>query len=306
MKKIVIISLAVLAAVPFTGLIYSPVLQPAFSWIGSQSKDRVQPLKAEGHQSLELPVKTGSESYQSPAKSALLIDFDSARIMYAHNPDAKLPIASISKLATAVVILQKHGLAETVTIGSLPSYHPEAVKLNLRPGQQFSVEALLKAALIPSANDAADALAIYDSGSVGEFTKAMNELAAQWGIGDVNFTTANGLNEVNNYASARSLAKLAKVALGNKTLATIVSQASAQISDSAGQSYTLISTNRLLGNGQVVGLKTGYTPEAGQSFLGLADIKGQRVISVVLNSPDRFGETQSLYTWAELNWEWMK
>lgn len=253
---------------------------------------------------IAIPVKTGDQTLNLGASSVYAVDIDSGSLLYEHNSDVERPIASITKLVTAMVILQSHSLDETVTVGSLTPLPPEDAQLGLAAGQQFKLGDLLKAALVPSDNDAAEALAIYDSGSVAAFSVKMNSLASLWGIKHAHFVSANGLTDTDNYASARSLAQLARIALTNASFAAIVSTSSAQISDASGKSYQLASTDSLLADGRFHGIKTGYTVAAGQSFVALADVRGHRVITVVLNSPDRFGETASLVSWIERNFSW--
>jgi serine-type D-Ala-D-Ala carboxypeptidase (penicillin-binding protein 5/6) len=248
------------------------------------------------------PAQTAPPNLQASASYA--VDLESAAVLFNRHADKPLPIASITKLVTAMVILESHDLNEDVTIPPLPPYRAEDAKLGLVPGQRFKLQDLLQAALIPSANDAADALAIYDSGSLDAFANKMNNLTAKWGIGTAHFTTASGLVETNNYASAEALARLAKIALHHPDFKRWAATPSTRITTLDGQAFDLFSTNRLLQDQRFTGIKTGYTPAAGQSLLTLVTIKGRPVITVVLNSPDRFGETTALADWIEANYEW--
>jgi serine-type D-Ala-D-Ala carboxypeptidase (penicillin-binding protein 5/6) len=256
------------------------------------------------YQAVMVPYRSSNEPYATQAISAYALDIDTGTPLYSHASDKPLPVASITKLVTVMVVLSGHKADEVVTIPDLPAYRPEDAKLGIVAGQRYLLKDLVQAALIPSANDAADALAIYDSGSITAFTNKMNRTVKQWGIEHTNFTSANGLHEDNNYASAEALAKLAKIALHNQTFASYTSTAHTSITSLSGQPYQLTSTNRLLADPRFKGIKTGYTPTAGQSVMALADIKGHRVITVVLNSPDRFGETTALANWLERNWSW--
>jgi D-alanyl-D-alanine carboxypeptidase (penicillin-binding protein 5/6) len=176
--------------------------------------------------------------------------------------------------------------------------------LGLIPGQKFKLGELIEAALIPSANDAADALALFDAGTIDGFNGKMNDLITDWGISDSRFTSASGLNETGQAVSALSLAKLAKLAITNQTIAQTVSQSLGIVTDLSGTSYRVTSTNRLLSDPRVKGIKTGFTPAAGQSLVVLAMIRGRPVITVMLNSPDRFGETLNLIDWVERTYQW--
>lgn len=253
---------------------------------------------------VKLPVKTTGEVLQIGATNSLALDMDSNSILFAKNASERRPIASITKLVTAMVILRDHQLDEVMTVPTLPTYQPEDETLGLKPGQQFKISDLLKATLIASANDAADALALADSGTTQAFSAKMNDLIAEWGITDAHFTNPSGLVDTDNYASAEALAKIGKIALANSSLASMVQTRNSQIVDLAGDQFNLTSTNLLLSDPRFSGLKTGYTEAAGQSVVALVNIHGHRVITVVLNSPDRFGETQTLVNYLERVYQW--
>jgi D-alanyl-D-alanine carboxypeptidase len=224
--------------------------------------------------------------------------------LYEINPLQPLPIASITKLMTVLVILKSHQLTESVTIPALPAYKPEDAKMGLTSGQTFVLKDLLAAALIPSANDAADALAIWDSGTIAAFSAKMNRLAQDWGIEGVRFSNPSGLIDQDNYANARALAQIGKLAMTNGTVRQLVATSQTSINDTAGHTYVLTSTDQLLSDGRVKGLKTGFTAAAGQCFMSLAVINGHQVITVVLNSPNRFSETEQLINWIQQNYQW--
>jgi D-alanyl-D-alanine carboxypeptidase (penicillin-binding protein 5/6) len=189
-------------------------------------------------------------------------------------------------------------------VGKLPTYDPSDETLGLAPGEVMSVGDLVKASLIPSDNDAADALAVYDAGSLDAFITKMNAKLKQWGISGAHFNSAEGLTDDNNYATAVALAKIAKLALVNPTIASDVRLSTASISDSTGKTFTLTTTDELLASGQFYGIKTGYTDAAGQCFVGLANVNGHDVITVVLHSSDRFGDTMRLLNWIQGAWQW--
>ncbi len=249
------------------------------------------------------PYQLNGSKISLNASEVLAVDLLSGTTLQAKNPDQPRPIASIVKLATAVVILRGHSLDETVTVPKLPSYPTGAVVLNLTPGQKFKVGELLKAALIPSANDAADALAIWDSGSTAQFAAKTNVLLDYWGIKDIHLVDANGLN-AGSKASARALEKLGELALLNPTIAATVNTPKATVKDESGKSYAVQTTNHLLVDPRFDGIKTGYTEASGQGLVALAKIKGHKVITVVLNSPDRFGETLALVNFLSKTWSW--
>lgn len=301
MKLVITLILALVALTPFENQIDHP---PLSGWLAALNQNSSPIIKTV--ETPNTPVKNvGAQLPVLGARSVLALDLATALPLFEHQSQQKLPIASITKLATAMVILEDHELNETITVPALPLYPAEYVQLGLKPGQQFKLDSLLKAILIHSANDAADALAIYDSGSIAAFSKKMNDLVAKWGISEAHFASASGISDHDNYASARGLANLAKIGLTNPVITGIVKIKQTVISDLDGRTYQLTTTNQLLGSLGVRGVKTGYTPAAGQSFLALAEIKGHQVAVVVLNSPDRFGETSQLIQWLEQNYQWL-
>jgi D-alanyl-D-alanine carboxypeptidase (penicillin-binding protein 5/6) len=258
-----------------------------------------------GHTATLQPVQIGSAPLSLQASSVIAQDVSSNAVLYQKNDAAKVPIASITKLATVLVILQHHKLSDLVTIPALPAYDPEDDILGLTAGEQFRVSDLVQAALVASANDSADSLALIDSGTEAAFSAKMNRLVATWGLDHTRYNNPTGLNDDGNYSTAADLAKLAKLALTNPDISRIINEPSATITDSSGRSFDLKSTNDLLtSDPRFHGIKTGYTVAAGQSFMGLATIHGHQVITVVLHSPDRFGETTALANWVEKEFQW--
>ncbi len=272
--------------------------------LGQLPPSNARPISPAAHHNLATPVLVGTTKPTLGAAAAYAMDVDTGQPLYSQNAAATLPIASITKLITALVIVRDHQLAETVTVPALPSYQPGDELMGLAAGQKFTVGDLLTAALVPSANDAADSLALWDAGSTTAFAAKMNRLAAHWGITGARFTNPTGLVDTGNGASAEALAKLAKLGLANPDIARRVALPAAVITNAAGHTYNLTATDQLLQDGRFSGIKTGYTLAAGQSFVGLATLSGHRVITVVLNSPDRFGETRALADWIERNYTW--
>ncbi len=251
------------------------------------------------------PIRVSTVPLDLATSSAIAIDTTSATVLYAKNADARRPIASITKLITALVILSRHSPDETVTIPTLPAYPVEAETMGLIPGDTFRLIDLLEITLVPSANDAADALAIWDAGSTTKFAAKMNAKMKEWGVTDTRFTTASGLVETNNYASASALAKIASLALKNPTLARIVGHSSGSAVSGQGRTYNFETTNDLLASGQFYGIKTGYTQAAGECFIGLTRVNGHEVITVVLGADNRFGATTTLTNWIGRTWDWL-
>jgi len=252
-----------------------------------------------------LPIQTGSAPLHSGATSALAIDTATDTVLFSQNADAKRPIASLTKLATVLVILDRHHPTDLVKIPPLPQYADGDQLAGLQAGEIYTVGDLVRAALINSSDDAADALALWDSGTTTQFTARMNAKMLQWGITGVHFSNPSGLIDANNYATATALAKIAQLAIASPFVRTAVSQTQVVITAGSGRTLTLPTTDDLLASGQFYGIKTGYTPAAGECFVGLARINGHEVITVVLNAGDRFAATTQITNWIGNNWQWL-
>jgi serine-type D-Ala-D-Ala carboxypeptidase (penicillin-binding protein 5/6) len=289
------------------GIILATVIQVLGTWGSPQPKLSPKPTTtAPNAITLDsIPVQTGTQALSLDASSALAVDTATGTILYSHNPNDKRPIASITKLVTCMVILSRHSVNQPVTIGKLPGYQPDDEILGLEQGQVFTVGELVQAALIQSADDSADALAIFDSGTRAAFAGRMNQLMTEWGIPDTHFSSASGLQDQNNYSTASSLIKIGELAMTNPTIRADVDMQTASITDSAGQIYNLTTIDQLLYGGSFYGIKTGYTGGAGESFVGITRVDGHPVITVVLDAGDRFGSTQSLVNWIGRNWAWL-
>ena len=251
-------------------------------------------------------LKDGALEPDIKAKSALIMDYNTGIILYGKNVDAEVPMASLTKIMTAVLILENHSLSDVVTVPS--GYNGlEGVRIWLKKGEQLTVSDLLKALLIPSAGDAALTLAEYDSGTVEEFVKKMNHRAKELNLIHTHFVNPIGLDAKGHYSSASDLAVLTKYALHFSAFRNIVRMASATITSvDGGTSHSLTSTNYLLNSYlDIEGVKTGTTDEAGESLINLArGEKGQEVIAVLLDSPSRFQENKSMIDWALRSYNW--
>ena len=250
------------------------------------------------------PLASTGRVFDAEASSAMVYDSSSGSVIYEKSADTQRPIASINKLMTALVIMESHKPNEVVVIKDLPELGPYDQKIDIKNGEEFELSELLKATLIHSANDAANALAIYDSGSIEEFAKKMNQKGQEWGLKNSKYSNANGLEGGDDYSSARDVATLASLLIQNKYFGDIVSTKSQYISNLAGKEYLLTTTNKILGQGGVIGMKTGYTLKAGQCLVTLAERGGNQIITVVLDSPDRFQESKSMIDWAFNNYIW--
>jgi D-alanyl-D-alanine carboxypeptidase (penicillin-binding protein 5/6) len=250
------------------------------------------------------PVRLSTEPLTLNAASAYAIDTATNTVLYAADATTTRPIASITKLVTCLVILSRHSVDEVVTIPKLPAYGPEDEIMGLVPGEKYRLGDLVTAALVQSANDAAEALAIIDAGSTAKFAARMNAKMTAWGITGTRFSTPSGLQDKDNYASAEALAKIAGLALTNPDIRSMVKLTNATISSQNGRVFSFANTNKLLASGSFYGIKTGYTLAAGECFVGLTRISGHEVVTVVLGASDRFGTSQQLANWIGQTWQW--
>ena len=215
------------------------------------------------------------------ASAAVLMDGESGRVLYAHNANERRPIASITKLMTALVAVELcPDLTRTVTIRREWT-GIEGSSMYLKPGEQVSVEDLLYGLLLASGNDAAAAIAGACCGTQEAFAAKMNEKAAELGMGNTHFTNPSGLDDENHYSTARDMALLARAVLAREELAAIVSTRTATV---AGR--YLANHNKLLWRYEgCTGLKTGYTERSGRTLVSSAQRDGQTLIAVTLNAP---------------------
>ena len=269
---------------------------------GSESKSNNQPISESSY--LPQPkAKPDFKKFNTIASQALIYDTDSGVKLLEKDIDTPKPIASLTKLMTALIIMEDHKPSEIVTVGKLPILGLEDQKMGLVEGEEIEVGELLKALLIYSANDAANALAIYDSESIENFSIKMNDKATQWGLTKTKFEDPSGLSP-NNTSSANDLLKIATILSVNDTFKNITSTAYTKVSNLSGKSYDITTTNKILGLGGVVGMKTGFTLEAGQCLITAAQRNGRRIITIVLNSPDRFQESKNMVEWSFKNYIW--
>ncbi|MEI6169583.1 MAG: hypothetical protein WCP56_01140 [Candidatus Saccharibacteria bacterium] len=269
---------------------------------GGESKSNNQPI-TESSYVPQPKAKPDFKKFNTMASQALIYDTDSGVKLLEKDIDSPKPIASLTKLMTALIIMEDHKPSEIVTVGKLPTLGLEDQKMGLVEGEEIEVGELLKALLIYSANDAANALAIYDSGSLENFSIKMNDKATQWGLTKTKFEDPSGLSP-NNTSSANDLLKIASILSVNDTFKNITSTAYTKVSNLSGKQYDITTTNKILGLGGVVGMKTGFTLEAGQCLITAAQRNGRRIITIVLNSPDRFQESKNMVEWSFKNYIW--
>ncbi len=237
------------------------------------------------------------------ATGVVVLDIDSGVYLYKRNEKESLSPASTTKLLTALVALDNYSLDDVVTIKNMSI---DGQSMGLVPGERITVENLLYGALIYSGNDAAWALADYYPGGEPKFVEAMNEKAKELHLTGSHFTNPVGYDDPDHKMTPMDLALLGEAALNNKTIAKMVAIPEITISDVTHTYFhRLTNVNELLGKVPGVGgIKTGWTEEAGENLITLVERNGHRVITVVLHSQDRFGDTSTLINWIFSTYQW--
>lgn len=228
--------------------------------------------------------KTNSRRY-------IVYDRISKSMIIGKNEDVKSAMASTTKIMTTIVILEKSDLDETVTV-SAKAGGTGGSRLGLKRGDKASVKDLLYGLMLRSGNDAAVALAEHVGGSVKEFAELMNEKAIELGLTNTHFVTPHGLDDANHYTTTLELAKLTDYAMDNETFAKIVGTKSTTIYIN-NQPRQINNTNELLGvlNG-VVGVKTGFTNNAGRCLVTETKRNNMDIITIVLGADTKKDRTK--------------
>lgn len=251
------------------------------------------------------PVKTTDQPPPDlTAGSALVLDVTSSVILYEKNASQRFSPASTTKIMTALVALDEYQLNDILTVKTVET---EGRIMNLKEGEQMTVENLLYGLLVHSANDAAVTLAENYPGGRKKFIEAMNRQAVKLNMKNTHFENENGLEQENHYISSIDLARLAIYALNNPTFLQFVETKKITVMDTKQkEAHQLESVNKLLGEiPGLYGVKTGWTENAGECLVAAVEREGHKIMTVVLKSDDRFGETAKLINWAFNNYQWI-
>ena len=229
------------------------------------------------------------------AQSAVLMLENTGEILYQKDGNTPLPMASTTKIMTALVALELGEPAETVTV-SKEAVGVEGSSIYLTEGEQLSLEQLLYALLLESANDAAVAIAVGLAGSVEAFAEKMNEKAASLGLVNTHFTNPHGLDDEAHYTTATELAVITKEMLSHPLIREIVSTRKATIPhDGTDGARLLINHNKMLRMYDgCIGVKTGYTKRSGRCLVSAAERDGVTLIAVTINAPDDWSDHTAL------------
>jgi D-alanyl-D-alanine carboxypeptidase len=246
-----------------------------------------------GNRPLALALSGASDrvhvTFKHAPRSGLLFDLDTGKVLWRRQPDRVLPIASLTKMMTALLVVERAPPDAKVRVTKEAlAYKGSAVGV-LPKGKRIKLETMLNGLLLPSGNDAAIALAQRTSGTVAGFVQRMNERAGDLGLACTRFSSPDGFEDAGNHSCAIDLAELARAVLDKPRLARIVRRRRAVLPFpiKGGRLY-LFNNNPLLRTGYpgTLGIKTGYTDAAGRCLVAAARRNGRRLGVVLLHSPD--------------------
>ena len=242
----------------------------------------------------------GGNNYSLPAptvsaKSAVLIEAESGEIIFGKSADERLPMASTTKIMTALVAIENADISKTVSV-SPAAVGVEGSSVYLYADERMTLEDLLYAMMLESANDAATAIAIEVGGDLDTFVDMMNERAQKMGLSDTHFENPHGLDGESHYTTAYELALIAREAMSNSKFLEICStyKKTIPLNETEGVRL-LINHNKMLRsyNG-AVGIKTGFTKKSGRCLVSAVEREGLTFIAVTLGAPDDWKDHTAL------------
>jgi len=292
---ILVIAFATLSASPQKlGVKEEPEVQGVEEDVYSPADDSSEPRSDEASRARLFPSSTPMATIS--AQAAYVIDSQTDTVLYEKNSDQRLPMASLTKIMTALVVLENFQLDEVIAVPELCTQLPP-FRVGYAVGQKLTVEELLYGMLVASASDASCALSHYFEGN---FLELMNQKAKELGLTQTYFENEVGLDgeNGNHLSTAKDLVKLGKVALKNGVFRKIVGTA---------QWQGLISTNELLATlPGTTGIKTGYTEQAKGCLAVSYERNGREIIGVILGSDDRFLDMREILNWIFEAYQWPK
>ena len=251
------------------------------------------------------PLQTGSAPPPDVrARSIAVVDEASGALLYGRDPHLRLAPASLTKIFTALVALQKGQLSQRITARFDPHQLTDSTLMGIRPGETYTLEDLLYGLMLPSGNDAALAIANGVAGSEERFVALMNDQVAALGLADTHFVNPHGLDAPGHYASAYDLAVAARYAMTHYPVFRELARARSWTVHGT-RSFTVFNLNRFLWSYPGAdGVKIGYTESAGHTIVASATRNGHRVYVVLLDCHDIVDDTVPLFNWVFSTFTW--
>ena len=247
---------------------------------------------------VEVRAKDLSTKPLIKASALYLVDLKSHRVLLEKNAGRRLPPASLTKMMTALVALEAASPEQVVRIDRRALVHRSSITLH--PGEQFLLRDLLTAMLVTSANDACEAIALHVGGDADRFVTMMNERARTLGLENTHFVNACGFDAPDHYSTAADLARLTEQALQVPAISMMVRTVTRDIASVNGaRQVSLHSTNELLLDPDVTGVKTGYTSKAGRCLIASMFKEGHQLLLVGLNVTSRWEQAAQLLRYGQ-------
>lgn len=243
------------------------------------------------------PAQAAAPALPLSAEAAVLLSADDGTVLYEKKADTPLPIASITKIMTAVIALE-YAQSDDKVITFTPEMQAEGSSMYLQDGDALTLTELVKGLMMVSGNDAANAIAIGMAGSQTAFAALMNRKAQQLGMSHTHFVTPSGLDDEQHYSTAYDMALLCRYAMQNEPFSAIVSQKKITVHYVYPENKTqlCVNHNKLLSlYDGCIGIKTGFTKKAGRTLTSCAERDGIRLIAVTLHAPDDWNDHKALY-----------
>lgn len=245
-----------------------------------------------------IPAQVPEDRPVINASALYMVELTSGRVLLEKNATRRLPPASLTKIMTALVALESASSQEVVKIDKRALVHRSS--LNFRAGEEFLLRDLLTAMLVNSANDACQAVALHVGGDENRFVSMMNERARELGLKNTHFANPCGFDAPGHYSTAMELARLTDHALQVPAISMMVRTVNREIATVDGKrQVSLNSTNELLRDPDVNGVKTGYTTKAGRCLILSMFKNGQRLLLVGLNVMDRWDQAARLLRYGQ-------
>lgn len=242
--------------------------------------------------------------YDSSAKSAVMIESSTKRILYEKNIEQKLPMASTTKIVTAITVIENCDDLDKTIIVDNRCVGTSGTSIYLKPGEELTIRELLYGLMLRSGNDASVALAYAVAGGIDEFCNLMNDLAKKVGAINSCFLNPHGLDQEGHYTTAYDLALITSYALENDDFAEIVKTKNIRICEGKDNTRYLINKNKLLTKlDGCIGVKTGFTDDAGRCLVSACERDNLKLVCVVFNCGPMFEESQEMFELAYKKFE---